>query len=425
MKIAVVGTGISGLSAAWLLNNKHEITVYEQNDYIGGHSNTVEQAPHPAVDTGFIVYNEWTYPNLIALFDHLDVETIPTDMSFAVSIDQGRLEYSGDSLFAQKSNFFKPSYYKMLLDIVRFYKTSPEVLESSVNLSLGEYLKSEKYSQTFINDHLLPMGAAIWSMSAEDTARFPAKSFVRFFQNHGLLLLKDRPQWHTVNGGSREYVKKLIRSFEDKILLNTGVKSIQRHAGYVEVTDTTGKTEKYDHVVLASHSDQSLSMLSDASEDEKLILSSFPYTKNIAYLHQDETLMPKRKSAWASWNYLSSTGEGKVCVSYWMNKLQSFLPEDTNYFVTLNSPKPPEKEKIVRAIEYTHPQYTMDAINGWNKIHQIQGTNRTWFCGAWCGFGFHEDGLSSGLAVAEKLGDIKRPWSVKDKSPAGQNAINQ
>lgn len=424
MKIGIIGTGITGNSAAWLLNKNHDITVFEGNDYIGGHSNTVSGEEHNDVDTGFIVYNEWTYPNLIALFEHLEVKTIPTDMSFAASLNNGKLEYSGDAMFGQISNCFKPSYYKMLLDIVRFYKNAPKLLDNNEqNISLGEYLKQEKYSKAFINHHILPMAAAIWSTGADDVQNFPAASFVRFFVNHGLLLLKDRPQWHTVQGGSKQYVKKLTADFQDKIMLNTAAKQITRQENHVEIIDSNGKSHTFDQIIIACHSDQALNLLKDATKEETSTLSAFPYAPNTAYLHTDKSLMPIRKKIWSSWNYFTSNKDPKnksVALTYWMNKLQPFIG-DKDLFVTLNPPTPPAKDKIIKVIEYDHPQFTMSAINGWDQIKHIQGVNRTWFCGAWCGYGFHEDGISAGLAVAEQVGGEKRPWDVTDKSPAGHN----
>lgn len=427
MKIAIIGTGITGNSAAWLLNQKFDITVYEQNDYIGGHSNTVSGDSHADVDTGFIVYNEWTYPNLIALFDHLNVETIPTDMSFGVSMNAGGFEYSGDSILAQKRNLFRPKFHKMWLDILRFYKNAPSVLtEPQTNISLGEYLTRENYSQSFIDYHILPMAAAIWSTGTDDVCDFPVKSFVRFFVNHGLFLLKDRPQWHTVKGGSKRYVEKLTASFKDKILVGTAAVKITRGKSKVSITDIKGKTRNYDHVVMACHSDQALQLLEDKSDTESGVLKSFPYAPNTAYLHTDIALMPHRKAAWSSWNYLQSSPESGVCLTYWMNRLQPFIGKD-DLFVTLNPSTPPAKEKTLKTINYAHPQYTLDALKGWKRIGNIQGKNRTWFCGAWCGYGFHEDGISAGLAVAEDLSEllgdpIKRPWSAQDKSPAGAHA---
>lgn len=418
MKIAVIGTGISGNTAAWLLSQNHDVHVFEQNDYIGGHSNTVSINGYPATDTGFIVYNEWTYPNLIALFDHLNVETCKTDMSFGVSLNQGVLEYSGDKIFAQKRNFLNPRFYQMLFDITRFYKKAPEILnnEKYHSLTLQEYLELENYSQAFIDHHLLPMAAAIWSTGKDTVSEFPAASFVRFFINHGLLLLKGRPQWRTVVGGSRSYVDKLTAPFKDKIRLNTKVKSIKRFDGHVEIDG-----EQFDHVIIASHSDQALSMLEDPSAEEKNILGAFPYAENVAFLHTDTKLMPQRKSVWSSWNYLTTSKNGNVCVTYWMNKLQPFIGNEQDLFVTLNPDQEPAPDKTLKKITYHHPQFKRSALRGWGDIHEVQGKKRTWFCGAWCGYGFHEDGLSSGLSVAEQVGNVKRPWTIEEKSPAGDN----
>ena len=419
MKIAIIGTGIAGMGVAWLLNQKHEITVFEKNDYVGGHSNTVSGA-HPDVDTGFIVYNEWTYPNLIALFDYLGVERVKTDMSFAASLDEGAFEYSSNHLLGQISNVFKPSFHAMWLDLIRFYKTAPKVLSENDNLSLGQYLERENYSKSFIERHILPMAGAIWSTGANDIRDFPIKSFVRFFINHGLFILdvKKRPQWWTVEGGSRCYVEKLIEPFRDRILLNTPVKTIKRLDDHVLVNG-----ERFDHVIIAAHSDQALGMLEDLTHEEKSVLKMFPYSENVAYLHTDSSLMPKRKKVWASWNYLTTTASGRVTLSYWMNLLQPFIGNEKDYFVTLNPENPPDPTKTLKKIVYDHPQYTLSALEGWDKIKTIQGKKRTWFCGAWSGYGFHEDGLSSGLAVAESIDPtVKRPWQVEEKSPAGSNS---
>ena len=263
------------------------------------------------------------------------------------------------------------------------------------------------------------MAAAIWSTSASDVQHYPLASFVRFFQNHGLFLFKDRPGWRTVSGGSRQYVEKLTEGFKDKIKLDTPVNSILRKENKVQVNDMD-----FDHVILSCHSDQSLAVIKDPSDEEKRTLSAFPYSSNIAFLHKDERFMPLRKSCWASWNYLAADKNGNdeqnaVCVTYWMNRLQPFLPEEENLFVTLNPMDKPQN--ILKEIKYEHPMFTQSALDGWDSINSIQGKNRTWFCGAWCGYGFHEDGLTSGLAVAEKIGGVKRPWNVRDISPAGRH----
>ena len=419
MKIAIIGSGISGLSAAWLLYQKHEITVFEQNDYIGGHSNTVQAQDMPAVDTGFIVFNDWTYPNLIALLDHINVPTEPSDMSFGVSMNNGAYEYSSDALFAQTANYFQPAHLLMLSSLIRFYKQAQKDLD--FDGTLGDYLKEKAYGKSFIERHIAPMAAAIWSANPETILSFPFQTFVNFFVNHGLFILntKVRPKWHTVTGGSRSYVKALSAPFKDRIKLNLNIKKIIRHTDFVELIDIHGNTHRFDQVILAGHSDQSLRILSDASEDEKQVLSSIPYSENRAVLHTCADLMPKRRAAWASWNVLLHP-ERPPILTYWMNRLQSFIDQEQDLFVTLNADVP--AKHVHYETVYHHPHYTLEALKGWNKIKDIQGVRRTWFCGAWTGYGFHEDGLSSGLAVAEMVGGVKRPWSVsEEKSIAAEN----
>lgn len=421
MKIAIIGSGISGLSAAWLLGKAHDVTLYEQDARLGGHSHTVEAQGHPAVDTGFIVYNERTYPNLIALFDHLGIETVGTDMSFGVSLENGAFEYSSNAIFAQKKNIFSFSYWGMLLEIIRFYRAAPKdaIKPEYAHTTLMQYLTIQKYSKMFIDKHLLPMAASIWSASAEVVGAYPLHHFVRFCDNHGLLNVGKRPKWRTVVGGSRSYVTKLKATMQANILMGVGATSIIRTENSVEVTDSAGETNTYDQIVLACHADQSLKLLKDVSAQEKAVLSSFPYLENKVYLHKDARYMPKTKASWASWNYLSSTKQG-VALTYWMNNLQPFI-KGQNLFVTLNPQTPIAQSYIISSHVYHHPHFTEKAIAGWHDLHTIQGKNRTWFCGAWCGNGFHEDGLSSGLAVAEDLGGVKRPWDVQDVSPAGRH----
>lgn len=433
MRIAVIGAGISGLSAAWLLDRQgHDVTVYEQNDYLGGHSNTVDAPGHDgrpvAVDTGFIVYNEATYPNLMALFDHLGVATDASNMSFAVSLDRGRLEYSGSNLagmFAQKRNLISPTYHLMLRDIVRFYKEAPRLLDepAAVSMTLGEYLVQQNYGHRFIYDHLLPMGAAIWSCTVAEMLAFPVQSFVRFFQNHGLLKLKDRPQWRTVRGGSRAYVEKLTAGLRGRVHVGRAISALRRLPNGVHVQDAEGLSEVFDHVIIGAHADQALAMLSDASEEERRILGAFRFQLNRAVLHQDPALMPRRRKAWSAWNYLANgtrERQAKVSVTYWMNVLQD-IDDRTPLFVTLNPITEPSQALKVREFIYDHPVFDRDAVAAQGEVGRIQGVRRTWFCGAYMGYGFHEDGLSAGLAVAEALG-AKRPWTVEDASPAGRNA---
>lgn len=419
MKIAIIGSGISGLSTAWLLNkNGHDISVFEQNSYIGGHSNTVQIEGHPPIDTGFIVFNNQTYPNLIALFDLLGVESTQTDMSFGVSLDQGRLEYSSHAMFGQKKNLVNPKFYKMLSDILQFYKHAPDIIEADTDLSLGAYLEQNRYSTYFIDNHILPMGAAIWSMSKEDMFDYPVQTFVRFFVNHGLLQVKNRPKWRSVHGGSREYVSKLTADFKDKIMLNCKIDTIKRNNDHIVINN-----QKFNHVILATHSDQALSLLSDPSTEETDVLSNIPYSTNTAYLHTDERLMPKNKKCWSSWNYLSSQN-GQVELSYWMNTLQQHIENNKNYFVTLNPLIPPRDETILYQTTYHHPVYVASSVKAQKRIKRLQGYKNTWYCGAWCGYGFHEDGLTSGLYVAEKLANIKRPWgNVEEKSVSAVNTI--
>ncbi|GAB4228651.1 MAG: NAD/FAD-binding protein [Kiloniellaceae bacterium] len=431
MKIAVVGAGITGLGAAWALSRKHEVTVFEAGDYPGGHANTrditVDGRPL-AVDTGFIVYNEVNYPQLTRLFAHLGVATEGSDMSFAVSLDRGRLEYAGSpaGLAAQPANFLKPSYLTMLRDLLRFYRSAPALLDQpeSHDLSLGEMLAQGGYSRAFAEQHILPMGAAIWSATLQDMRAFPARSFVQFFVNHGLFVLGERTQWRTVTGGSREYVRRLMAPFRDRLRLGTPVTALSRTPAGVLVTTPQGGTEHFDHVVLATHADQARRILGNqASDGEREVLGAFRYQRNRAVLHCDTDLMPRRRRTWSSWNYLTETrGEDRetaaICVSYWMNRLQN-LPTEVPVVVTLNPTREPKTEKTFGEFLYDHPQFSAAALKAQQRLPLIQGMNRTWFCGSYCGNGFHEDGLQAGLAVAEALG-AATPWSgeVVPASPA-------
>lgn len=422
LRIAVVGSGIAALSSAWLLSKRHDVTIYERDDRLGGHSNTVDvrtATGETAVDTGFIVFNDATYPNLIALFAHLGLETRATDMSFAVSLDQGRFEYAAPALFAQRRNLFRPRFWSMLKEILRFYRSAPAGMAAlgDSDLTLGQYLKREGFSEAFRDDHLLPMAAAIWSSPAHTLMDYPAESFLRFCGNHGLLKLVGRPLWRTVVGGSRVYVEELARHIGasqqgDGVRLRRGVDQVRRVEGGVVVQDTTGAEDRFDHVVIGAHADQALAMLAEPTARERKLLGAFKYSRNLTILHTDAGLMPRRRRAWASWNYIGA--DDGLCVTYWMNKLQGLPGQDL--FVTLNPPRPPAAGTLLRSELYEHPIFDPAAIKAQKELWSLQGHGGVWFCGAHFGAGFHEDGLQSGLAVAEQLGGVRRPWTVENES---------
>lgn len=423
LRIAVIGTGISGLSAAWLLSSRHEVTVYEKARRLGGHSNTIDVPTGDGrvpVDMGFIVFNPRTYPNLVALFDLLGVPTQPSDMSFAVSLRQGGLEYAGTDLaglFAQKRNLVSPRFWSMLRDLVRFYGegTRAARLQTSPAGSLGDYLAAGGYGDAFIRDHLLPMAAAIWSTSCDGMLDHPAAAFLRFCDNHGLLQLTGRPEWRTVTGGSRSYVQRIIAPFADRIRLGEGVRSVRRRLDGVEIVGSGGESEQYDHVVIAAHADQTLAMLSDPSDAERSVLGALRYAPNDAVMHGDPAVMPRRRKVWCSWNYVGGTDDKAVCASYWMNRLQA-VKTDAPVFVTLNPRFQPAAETVLHREAYDHPQFDAAALGAQHRLWSLQGLRRTWYCGAYFGAGFHEDGLQAGLAVAEALGGVRRPWSVPQES---------
>jgi predicted NAD/FAD-binding protein len=439
LRIAVIGTGISGMSAAWLLSQRHEVTVFESDARIGGHSNTVvlDRANRPiAVDTGFIVYNELTYPNLTALFAHLEVPTQRSDMSFAVSLAGGELEYSGNNLaglFAEKRNLFRPRFWSMLRDVHRFYREAPRDLTAleEFHTTLGDYLDANAYGMPFRRDHLLPMAGAIWSAPAHAILKYPAASFIRFQDSHGLLRLRNRPPWRTVRGGSRAYVERLTHAYRQRIRISNGVTALHRDREGVKVRDRRGNVLSFDHAVIATHADHALALLEQPTTQEQRLLGAFGYSRNLAVLHSDPTLMPKRRAVWSSWNHIGGTGhdEALPTVTYWMNALQN-IKQETPLFVTLNPPREPRH--AWHSESYEHPLFDSAAIHAQRELWRLQGQQHTWYCGAYFGSGFHEDGLQAGLAVAEALGNVRRPWDVPNESgrivlgqPVSQPAVSE
>ena len=423
LKIAVVGAGISGLSAAWLLAKRNEVAVYEADSRIGGHSHTVDVEAggrRIAVDTGFIVYNEPCYPNLTALFAELGVATAATDMSFAVSLDRGRLEYAGKDLaglIAQPSNLLRPRFWSMVAELLRFYQLAPRDLPTLGEETLAAYLDRRRFGRAFREDHLYPMAAAIWSTPAAEVGAYPAAAFIRFCDNHGLLKLIGRPVWRTVVGGSREYVRRLSAPFADRIVKGAPVTKIFRDATGVEIVDARGERRRFDHVVVATHADQALNLIATPTHDERRLLGAFRYARNEAVLHGDAGLMPKRRAAWAAWNYLSDADgpDRRLSVTYWMNQLQP-LGAEPELFVTLNPLREPRPETVHGTYAYEHPLFDAATARAQRELWSLQGKQNTWFCGAHFGAGFHEDGLQAGLAVAEDLGGLARPWVVANDS---------
>jgi predicted NAD/FAD-binding protein len=423
LDIAVVGAGISGLAAAWLLAQRHRVTLYEADGRLGGHSHTVDvsvDGTSVAVDTGFIVYNEPAYPNLTALFAHLGVATQPSEMSFAVSLDDGALEYSGSDLgglFAQRGNLVNLRFWSMLRDLVRFYRSAPRDASRAGLMPLDDYLDANGYGLAFREDHLYPMAAAIWSTPAAQIGRYPTEAFVRFCENHHLLSLGERPAWRTVSGGSREYVRRLAAALGDRVRTARPAIAVRRDARGASVVIAEGDPgRRFDQVVVATHADQALGLLDDASSDERRLLGAFRYSRNLAVLHRDPALMPRRRAVWSSWNYAGERSRpGSLSVTYWMNRLQA-IDERLPLFLTLNPIREPRPELVLRSESYEHPLFDAAAIGAQAGLWSLQGRRRTWFCGAYFGSGFHEDGLQAGLAVAEELGGVRRPWSVAAES---------
>jgi|TARA_B100001750_G_scaffold203043_1_gene178618 predicted NAD/FAD-binding protein len=413
MKIAIIGSGISGLTSAYLLNRNHDITVFEANDYIGGHTHTHNikiKDKEYAVDTGFIVYNERTYPNFIKLLDTLGVERQLSTMGFSVKSASEDYEYAGESLnslFAKRSNIFRLGFLRMLYEMYRFGKKSDSTgLGLDVSITLGTYLRSENYSNEFINYFIIPMGAAIWSTPANKVLDMPAYFFIKFFYNHGMLEIINRPKWWVIKDGSSAYIKKIIKGFESKINLSSPIRTVSRLDNGIEIeTANSKKPLIFDAVVFATHSDQALGMLKDPTEKEKDILSSIPYQKNEVLLHTDSSVLPKRKLAWASWNYqLDSNPESPVVLTYNMNILQS-LDCDETFCVTLNDHQSVDKSKVLKKITYHHPLFTVKGIEAQKRKLEISGVNNTYYCGAYWHNGFHEDGVASAIEVCKHFGE--------------------
>jgi predicted NAD/FAD-binding protein len=404
MKIAVIGSGIAGNVAAYKLHRDHDVSVFEAADRVGGHTHThiVEQDGRPVhVDTGFIVFNDWTYPHFISLLDELGVASQPSHMSFSVKCSATGLEYNGttlNSLFAQRRNLLRPSFHRMIRDILRFNREAPRLLEAdAAELSLGDYLTHHRYSVDFIRNYMLPMGAAIWSASPSMMLHFPARYFVRFFHNHGMLSVDKRPQWRTIQGGSSRYTEKLTAGFRNQIRLNAPVESIRRHATHVVVKPRWGEAERFDAVFVACHSDQALRMLTDATPLERNVLGAIPYQVNDIVLHSDVTVLPKRKLAWAAWNYhLSAQERERVAVTYNMNILQR-LGTSTPLLVSLNLTDAIDPSRIIKHLKYDHPVYTAAGVAAQARHAEVNGIHRTYFCGAYWRNGFHEDGVFSAL----------------------------
>lgn len=424
IRIAIVGSGISGLSAAWLLSHRHDVTVFESEPRLGGHSHTVSvnSAHGPvAVDTGFIVSNTWTYPNFTALMDHLDVAMTPTAMSFSVSAENGRYEYSGNhlgTLMGTARQWLSPVHWRMMADLVRFYRSAeskaPLMPET---MTVGEFLIREGYGQAFMYRHILPMAGAIWSSTPDEVAAYPLRAFVRFFANHKLFELGNRPDWRTVRGGSVEYVKRLAQVSRFKVRLSTPVTAIRRHVRGADLHLPDGNTETFDAVVLATHADQALRLLADPTPRERELLLPFKTSENRVVLHRDPSLMPRTRRFWSAWNYRGADGgqDTRLSVTYWMNALQK-LDTPTGHFVSLNPQNDPAPQLNDGAWIYRHPLFNTQTLAAQKELWELQGPRRTWFCGAWFGSGFHEDGVQSGLAVAEQLGGMSRPWNVPDPS---------
>ena len=413
MKIAIIGSGIAGLTSAYLLSRRHDITLFEAGDRIGGHTHTANvtvEGKSYAVDTGFIVFNDWTYPNFIRLLGQVGVAFKPTEMSFSVCDENAGFEYNGNnlnSLFAQRRNILSPGFWGMLRDILRFNRQAPLDLQEqriSAEMTLGDYLEAGGYGPRFIRHYIVPMGAAIWSMSLQDMLGFPLQFFVRFFKNHGLLSVNNRPQWCVIEGGSSRYIEPLTRSFREQVRLNCPVHLVERDAEGVVIHSAAG-TEAFDKVVFACHSDQALALLGDPSQAEQEILGALPYADNDVVLHTDTRLLPDRKLAWASWTYrLTGNTQAQAAVTYDMNILQG-IDSATTFCVSLNQTPMINPLKILARYTYAHPQYSLAAVAAQGRWEELCGTRNTFYCGAYWANGFHEDGVVSALRVAQAFGE--------------------
>tara|TARA_Y100000590_G_C15599672_1_gene969507 strand:+ start:73 stop:1314 length:1242 start_codon:yes stop_codon:yes gene_type:complete len=413
MKIAVIGSGISGLGAAYLLSKKHKVDLFEKDDHFGGHAYTVEIPTKNSkkilsMDIGFIVFNKINYPNLLKLFNLLEVPYEESNMSFSVSVKNSNVEYCGSGLsglFSNKYNILNFNFIKMIKEIIYFYKYAEKINEKQYeNITLGEFLKLRRMSKYFINFHIIPMVAAIWSMPLDLIEKMPLSLFLNFFKNHGLFKIKNRPQWYTVTGRSKIYVSKILKKISGEYYKNYEIKKVFRNPNSVRLYyGSSNEYFDYDHVIFACHADDSLKLIENPTENEIKILKSFQYKKNIAVLHNDEILMPKNKKAWSSWNSIMDIHDlNKNCVTYWLNKLQNLNSND-NYFLTLNPIIPIDEKKVMKVVEFTHPFYDIKTIKAQRYLSEIQGINNSWFCGSYFGYGFHEDGLKSAITIAAKL----------------------
>ena len=433
MKIAIIGSGISGLTAAYYLNQQHDVGVFEAADRIGGHTATVDinhQGRDYAIDTGFIVFNDWTYPNFIEMMDELGVQSQPTEMSFSVRSESSGIEYGGNnlnSMFAQRRNLLRPSFYKMIKDILKFNREAVRDLDGGVispTMTLGEYLQANHYGDAFIYHYILPMGCAIWSASTESMIDFPLYFFVQFFKNHGLLSINDRPQWRVIKGGSRSYLGPLTKDYNESIFLNSKIRRIRRPDDSVELTMSDGQVLVFDHVVLACHSDQALKLLADPTPSEFEALSAIPYQENEVILHTDESLLPDRRAAWSSWNYLlRQKYQERAVLTYNMNILQGIESEAT-FCVTLNATDSISPEKIIDRFNYSHPVFSRQSVRAASLIEQLNGQNHTWFAGAYLGNGFHEDGVVSARKVATAINGLPGKSAQLNDSGAMLEAAN-